>query len=210
MRRQCGVLLALFAAVFTRSVCAGKVDPETRWAMAQKDDSAPAHLLLTLRNVPQEAVPGAVITFKGTITNNGTSLLNLSDWGVLFPAGGKENAAKPSCRWQKSAERFIYASPMAAPMTLSPGESYAGAFFSEILDPKTPPGVCKGTIVLYGGIGANSAGVRVATEFSITILEAAAEKLTIDKLSSVETTAYYTMPVHHYAHDFIQSLTEAP
>jgi hypothetical protein len=116
---------------------------------------AHAQLTLTLDAPSLSGYPGDTLTFTGTLTNSGASLVfingtnfNLNGTGLTF-----------------NDDDFI----LNGPLSLGAGEIFNGTFFQVQIDPVALPQVAPGSFFLLGGATDTAQSTIATTNFSVAV-----------------------------------------
>ncbi len=115
--------------------------------------AARADAILDLTPSTLNTIVGGTVEFDGTLTNLGTTDLYLNDDVVILNYT------------DLSVDDSIFY--VDAPLYLSPGDSYTGAFFDIIADSATPPGSYSGTYTIQGGADADSFDDIATVDFTL-------------------------------------------
>lgn len=116
---------------------------------------AHAQLTLTLDTPNQSGYPGNTLTFTGTLTNTGTSLLFIN--GTNFNLNG--------VGLNFDDTEFI----LNGPLSLAAGEVFNGTFFQVQIDPVALPQVAPGSFFILGGATDTAQSTIATTNFSVAV-----------------------------------------
>jgi hypothetical protein len=116
---------------------------------------AHAQLTLTLDTPNQSGYPGDMLTFTGTLTNVGTSLLFVN--GTNFTLNGTGLTFND--------DDFF----LNGPVSLGAGEVFNGTFFQVQIDPVALPQVAPGSFFILGGTTDTAQNTIATTNFSVVV-----------------------------------------
>jgi hypothetical protein len=112
----------------------------------------------TIDPVTQQAVPGDILTFFGTVSNSGASLIYLVGDTATADVGLSVDDSSFNNKF---------------PGVLDPSEVFTAELFSLTVSPGAPAGSYGGIFVIQGGIIDGSQGLLGAQDFTVNVAESA-------------------------------------